>query len=57
MPGFDGPRAHDAADADTQRRHPTHAEEPPEGFGRIQLLGLAVLFLSPVMIYLVFKLF
>ena len=55
MQGFDAPNTRGAG-AETEQRHPTHPEEPPSGFGRTQLIGLAVFLALPVLIYVVLRL-
>ena len=46
MQGFDAPNTRGAG-AETEQRHSTHPEAPPEGFGRTQLIGLALFLAIP----------
>jgi len=54
MQGFDTPNTRGAG-AETEQRHPTHPEAPPEGFGRTQLIGLALFLAIPVVLYVLVK--
>jgi hypothetical protein len=42
--------------SETEARHPVRPEAPPPGFGRTQLIALAVFLGAPFLIYLLFRL-
>ncbi len=55
MRNFIDPR-HLGAASETESRHPVRPETPPPGFGRTQLIALAVFIGAPFLIYWLFRL-
>jgi hypothetical protein len=56
MEGFDSPNTRGAG-VETEARHPTHPDDPPDSYGRTQLIGLALFIGVPIVIYLLVRLF
>jgi hypothetical protein len=53
---FVDPR-HAGASLETESRHPVRSQEPPPGYGRVQIIGLAVFLGVPLLIYVLTRLF